>query len=278
MSAFLKYSQKRRSMVKEKNPDMSNTDVSRLLGEMWRSASLSERAPYVEQEEVERAQYKEEIKNWREEQVKLDAASRTSHHSVQHAAEKQPPPPKKRRDYDHGAFIEHPSGSYAHASLRVPTVDGVVDRRIFRSYSGSGHPVEHKPYKGDHHRAFRPSYPHAEIARAHPIKSETNMFRPHKPVDARSYKPVPSDSSSAVGPSMMQPSHLPRHHPQVYRAPYGQAQLQHQGENPHLAPLRNTGSDISQFDAFYDPEPPFNPSQRRPSASHYFPDSFYQYP
>jgi HMG (high mobility group) box len=268
MSAFLKYSQKRRSMVKEKNPDMSNTDVSRLLGEMWRSASPSERAPYVEQEEVERAQYKEEIKSWRDEQAKLDAASRTSHHAVQHAVEK---PQRQRRDYDHNQFMESSSGG--HASLRIPSADGAVDHRIFRSYSGSGRPVENKSYKIDHHRAFRPSFAHAEIARAHPIqsKSDPHMFR-HKPAEARSYKPVPMDGASA-GPSTMQASHPPRHHPRAYRAPYPQ-----QGEDHHLAPLKNTGSDISQFDAFYEPEPPFNPRQQRPSSSHYFPDSFYQYP
>lgn len=52
MSAFLKYSKKRRSAVKEQNPDMGNTDVSRLLGEMWRNASEQERAPYVRDEKV----------------------------------------------------------------------------------------------------------------------------------------------------------------------------------------------------------------------------------
>jgi hypothetical protein len=82
MSAFLKYSQMRRGIVKEKNPDMSNTDVSRLLGEMWRNASPTEKAPYVEQEEGERAAYKQEIKRWREGQAKADVASRANHTRV----------------------------------------------------------------------------------------------------------------------------------------------------------------------------------------------------
>lgn len=87
MSAFLKYSQTRRSVVKKENPDLSNTDVSRLLGEMWRSASQKERAPYVEQEEVERALYKQEIARWKSEQARLDAASRTSHQNVRRLAD-----------------------------------------------------------------------------------------------------------------------------------------------------------------------------------------------
>lgn len=83
MSAFLKYSKTRRAQVKKENPDMSNTDVSRLLGEMWRNASPGELAPYKKQEEQERAIYKETIKQWKDKQAQMDVASRTSHHSVQ---------------------------------------------------------------------------------------------------------------------------------------------------------------------------------------------------
>jgi transcription factor SOX1/3/14/21 (SOX group B) len=91
MSAFLKYSQTRRAKVKEDNPDMSNTDVSRLLGEMWRNASPRERAPYVEQEEGERAVYKENIRKWRDDQARMDAASRTSHQTMQNYQHHQHP-------------------------------------------------------------------------------------------------------------------------------------------------------------------------------------------
>jgi hypothetical protein len=61
---------------------MSNTDVSRLLGEMWRNASPKEKTPYREQEERERAIYKENIKKFKDDQARADAASRTSHQSV----------------------------------------------------------------------------------------------------------------------------------------------------------------------------------------------------
>jgi hypothetical protein len=83
MSAFLKYSQTRRPEVKKQNPDMSNTDVSRLLGEMWRSASPKSKAPYVEREEVERSKYKIEIAKFNTDQARLDAASRTNHNRMQ---------------------------------------------------------------------------------------------------------------------------------------------------------------------------------------------------
>ncbi len=78
MSAFLKFSKTRRKQVKEANPDVSNTDVSRLLGEIWRNASDAEKAPYVEAEVVERKKYKEVMKKWREEKAQMEAAARTS--------------------------------------------------------------------------------------------------------------------------------------------------------------------------------------------------------
>jgi HMG (high mobility group) box len=139
MSAFLKYSQKRRSVVKvsctgpvvgmlqrigyqanaftcpisakRDNPDMSNTDVSRLLGEMWRNACAKERAPYVEEEEKERAIYKDQIKKFKEEQAKLDAASRTSHNSVpKHIVELAPPLAATRPAYESTIVTFDPSG------------------------------------------------------------------------------------------------------------------------------------------------------------------------
>ena len=61
----------------------NSQDVSRLLGEIWRGLSPRDRAPFVEQEERERALYKENIRKWRDDQARLDAASRTSHQTVQ---------------------------------------------------------------------------------------------------------------------------------------------------------------------------------------------------
>ena len=55
MSAFLKYSQTRRKAVKVDNPDMNNTDISRLLGEMWRNASPQDKGPYIQAELKESA-------------------------------------------------------------------------------------------------------------------------------------------------------------------------------------------------------------------------------
>lgn len=82
MSAFLKYSQTRRRAVKAENPDMLNTDISRLLGEMWRNATEEEKCPFVEQELIERAQYKEKMSAYKNSKRRNDAESRVSHHDI----------------------------------------------------------------------------------------------------------------------------------------------------------------------------------------------------
>ena len=82
MSAFLKFSKTRRKKVREENPNVSNTDVSRLLGEIWRNATDEEKAPYVETEIIERNKYKEVMKKWKEEKAQFDAEIRTSHETA----------------------------------------------------------------------------------------------------------------------------------------------------------------------------------------------------
>jgi hypothetical protein len=77
MSAFLYYSQEKRHEVKESFPDMKNTEVSRMLGEMWRNAPEEERKPHIDREKVEREKYKVEIASWRKEyEAKVESQRR----------------------------------------------------------------------------------------------------------------------------------------------------------------------------------------------------------
>lgn len=62
MSAFLKFSQKRRAKVKAAHPSLTNTDISKILGEMWRTAPPEVKEPYEREEKAERAEYKVRIK------------------------------------------------------------------------------------------------------------------------------------------------------------------------------------------------------------------------
>lgn len=144
MSAFLKYSQTRRKVVKKDNPDMSNTDVSRLLGEMWRNGSVADLAPYVDIEKRERADYKERIKTWRDKEARKDAASRTSHRKVQKMVDYTPP-----AQYAYDSFVD-PSMSFE--PVRIHSVDDATykaDQRMFRSYNG--------PYQQPHRQAYLPA-------------------------------------------------------------------------------------------------------------------------
>jgi hypothetical protein len=74
MSAFLYFSQKYRPIVKEEQPDLKNTDVSRRLGELWRNAPEEERQIYIKREAGEREVYKKDIAQWREEHAEQEAA------------------------------------------------------------------------------------------------------------------------------------------------------------------------------------------------------------
>lgn len=56
----------KRKELKGKNPQLKNTDISRILGQLWRSTSDEEKRPFVEREQIEREKYKEKMAAWRE--------------------------------------------------------------------------------------------------------------------------------------------------------------------------------------------------------------------
>ncbi|MGK3758694.1 MAG: hypothetical protein ACI8RD_011011 [Bacillariaceae sp.] len=71
MSAFLFFSQGRRSQIKAKNPEMKNTEISKMLGNLWRNCPDDDRRPYVEKEKIERDKYKIAMAKWKVEFDKL---------------------------------------------------------------------------------------------------------------------------------------------------------------------------------------------------------------
>lgn len=79
MSAFLYFSQGKRTVLKNKHPEMKNTEVSRLLGEMWRNASEEEREPHISKERSEREKYKVAIAEWRKDFEAKQQAQRSVH-------------------------------------------------------------------------------------------------------------------------------------------------------------------------------------------------------
>lgn len=65
MSAFLFYSQDKREGIKATNPGIKNTEISRILGDKWRNAPISERTPYLNREKRERSIYMRNMEKWR---------------------------------------------------------------------------------------------------------------------------------------------------------------------------------------------------------------------
>ena len=68
MSAFLFYSQDKREAIKAKYPGIKNTEISKMLGCMWREAPSQEKNPYIKHEQQERIKYKVKMENWRKKQ------------------------------------------------------------------------------------------------------------------------------------------------------------------------------------------------------------------
>lgn len=156
MSAFLYYSQGRRKDIKDRFPDMKNTEVSRLLGEHWRNASEEERSPFIEKEKVEREKYKIAIADWRtdyekkkEEQKKMEATQMEqqtqwhmqaypppeagdmpAHHHHHHVQYQQPPP-----------YGMPPPAPYGHHYPPPPPAH----------YYSPGPPRGYPPYPGPYH-------------------------------------------------------------------------------------------------------------------------------
>jgi len=76
MSTFLCFALKERPKIKQKNPEMANTNVSRLLGEAWRAATEEEKRPYVEKEKKERDKYKITMEVWKKEKETKEEEAR----------------------------------------------------------------------------------------------------------------------------------------------------------------------------------------------------------
>jgi hypothetical protein len=76
MSAFLYFSQEKRSIIKAQNPGLKNTEISRVLGQMWKSAPQEERSPHIEHEKGEREKYKVQMAAWREKEEERKAQIR----------------------------------------------------------------------------------------------------------------------------------------------------------------------------------------------------------
>lgn len=84
MSAFLAFSNKRRGMVKRKNPHMGNGELSKALSVMWKEAPNELRQKYIQDELVKREAYKVAMAAWKK--AKRDERQSCYHHEMQDTA------------------------------------------------------------------------------------------------------------------------------------------------------------------------------------------------
>jgi HMG (high mobility group) box len=178
----------------------SNTDVSRLLGEMWRNASAAERAPYIEDEERERAAYKEDIRRFREEQAKIDSSTRRSHREV---------------------TITHSDESSLQNTFQMPPLDdNVLPSDPYRHY-GPPPMVEVK-----HGHQYHDQYKYRSY--------ENNIVDYGRHADNRMYKLYSSQSGDdPLNPSSRSARSYSGHHGHQYSNHHPQPQQQQQQQQPH---------------------------------------------
>lgn len=65
LSAFMLFSQEKRNQIKTDNPEATFGQIGKLLGESWKSASESEKAPFLAKAEKEKEKYAEAMKNYK---------------------------------------------------------------------------------------------------------------------------------------------------------------------------------------------------------------------
>ena len=95
------FAQQRRRPLQKENPDMSNADISRLLGEVWRNASVVEKRPFLEREEVERKIYKAKMEAWKNDQKlqkSLKKLASVDHQTGHDDQQRQDTTPSTRED------------------------------------------------------------------------------------------------------------------------------------------------------------------------------------
>lgn len=176
MSAFLYFSQGRRKEIKEKHPYFKNTEISRVLGEMWRNSSEEERGPFIELEKVERVKYKQAMAQWKVEFAKKKEVERLE--QVEQMKQKQEAMQmqgEQIRAHQHAMQVaahQQYDGAVARAAAVAAADADAADQAKHgmqrhhhqqHQHQQAYHPMHHYPYMPPHHAAYAqfipPGYP-----------------------------------------------------------------------------------------------------------------------
>jgi hypothetical protein len=209
MSAFLHFSQGKRSKIKEKQPEIKNTEVSRLLGEMWRNCSEDDRKPYVEKEKKERGVYKMAMAEWKVEFEKRKEEEHNLKQQQQHDRQHQLEEARQLTHHHHlymAAQQGHGAGSGQHGQQYPQTMP-------FMPHSAHSIPQGYMPYP--------PAQMYAQFGTFVSLVLFIIICIPLSdfillPCGAASYHPQPSPHHQYTGskpqPVVLGPNGLPLHY------------------------------------------------------------------
>jgi len=68
INGFLLYSKKFRSEVKTQNQDKNNKEIGQILGQRWKSLSVEDKKPFLDEANVDKLRYEEQMKVYTEKQ------------------------------------------------------------------------------------------------------------------------------------------------------------------------------------------------------------------
>ena len=168
---------------------MKNTEISKLLGEMWRNASETDRKPHIDREMRERTKYKIATAEWKEkEEVKKEAARRALEEQME-----------QMRQY--GMQNSHPhqqvqGGYHYHGRINVVPQGPGVGQPMQQQVGGAGdgsHPPLPQSEHVQHAQAapyYDPStmYQQAPLPPPSPYRAQT-VSNPPPPYGYASYPP-----------------------------------------------------------------------------------------
>jgi hypothetical protein len=193
MSAFLSFSNSKRSQVKNAHPNIGNAEVSRILAQMWKDAAEDERKDHIDKEFKLRQMYKVAIAEWRKNsECEMQAARQEREDEAMRAVDAGKT----------GAEQEYENrGDYQYAVTAYPT---------------------HHPSPGSHIQSWEvPSY-----AASSGHHNGASSYYPHPQHYGHAAYAEPNASAiDAAGPSYPQGPYYDRGAPVYdgYGQPYGQA-------------------------------------------------------
>lgn len=188
MSAFLSFSNSKRSQVKNKHPDIGNAEVSRILAQMWKDASDDERKDHIDKEFKLRQEYKVAIAEWRLNSENEMQAARKEREDQAMKAVLEGKPIHDQSSYNAGRFREsddysyqnyppqHQANSYYPAAAMPPSSYPPPQYYPQGNYNESATSTMMQPYGSYYDRSndsYSQHYPQATSSTAYPQQAQS---------------------------------------------------------------------------------------------------------